>query len=158
MKKKVHLSIFCKVLTLLVIGIMVAVIITEWHNPEKLSVALVITLLMALFGVIYYPTSIETTSDTLRINHLFSSNKIPFNQICGAERCYPSPGGLRLCGSGGFLGYWGYFNDIVIGSYFGYYGDRSQCILLKLTDKKQYVISCEDPDEMVAEISARLQK
>ena len=158
MKNKVHLSIFSRILTLSVIGLMAAIIITEWNNPEKLTVAIVITVNLVGCGLYFLPTSIETTPDYLVINHIFSSKRIAYINISEAERCYPSAGGIRLCGSGGFCGYWGYFHDIVIGSYTGSYGDRDQCILIKLTDKKQYVVSCVNPDKMVAEINARLQK
>ena len=60
--------------------------------------------------------------------------------------------GIRLCGSGGFFGYWGYFSDIVIGQYFGYYADRSQCFYIKLKNKRQYVISCKNHVGMVEAI------
>lgn len=72
------------------------------------------------------------------------------------QKFFPSLGGLRLCGSGGFFGYWGYYTDIVIGNYFGYYGKRSQCILVRLNNGRQYVISCKNPDEMVYAISSHL--
>ena len=54
-----------------------------------------------------------------------------------------------MCGSGGFMGYWGYFHDIIIGSYFGYYGDRSQCVLVRLMSGAQYVVSCKEPDRLL---------
>lgn len=47
----------------------------------------------------------------------------------------------------GILG--GYFHDIIIGAYFGYYGNRNQCILINLGGGKRYVVSCENPDEMI---------
>ncbi|WP_370519135.1 hypothetical protein, partial [uncultured Muribaculum sp.] len=59
--------------------------------------------------------------------------------------------------SGGFFGYWGYFSDIIIGQYFGYYAARSQSFCIKLKNNRQYVISCDNHIEMVKFIMNNLK-
>lgn len=156
MKSRVKFSALSTGLTVFTIGIITVGIICSWRIPEKVVIGSVILAAILLSGAFYAPISIEAASGKLIIHRLFKNKSIPYADIAEAERCYPSGGGIRLCGSGGFLGYWGYFHDIVIGTYFGYYGDRSQCILLKLKSGKQYVISCEKPEEMLAEIESKL--
>ena len=68
-----------------------------------------------------------------------------YDDISFVDTCHPSAGGLRICGSGGAFGYWGYFSDIMIGTYFGYYGSRSHCFLIRLRNGRQYVIGCDGP-------------
>lgn len=92
----------------------------------------------------------------LVVHRALKSKVIPYSIIVSVDRCIPSAGGLRLCGSGGFMGYWGYFSDILIGTYFGYYGNRYQCVLVKLKDGMQYVVSCDSPDELVSAINDRI--
>lgn len=156
MKSKVKLSAFCTALT---IGVLVVFIAVATALEEKDYPTIYFSLLVCIAAtcLYYVPTSIEVTDRYLIIHRVLKNKVIPLAQIVAADRCVPSAGGIRLCGSGGFFGYWGYFNDIIIGSYFGYYGDKDQCILLKLKGGKQYVISCENPNAMLSEINTRLQ-
>ena len=59
----------------------------------------------------------------------------------------------RICGSGGWFGYYGWFSEPSIGKYFAYYGKASDCFLVTLKDGKKYVLGCESPDEMVEVIN-----
>lgn len=156
MKSKVKLSLYSRIITCVLVLILVAAMVTTWGNEDKflLSVILFIGLLFA--GLFYSPVSIEASESALVIHRVLKSKVISYSDISSVDRCIPSAGGLRLCGSGGFMGYWGYFSDIIIGSYFGYYGDMDRCILVKLKDGKQYVISCCEPDEMVSAVNCWL--
>ena len=158
MKSKVKLSFFCSIITIVVIIALVIGIFVEWTDEKEEAIILIFILLgLLIVSMYYYPTFIETTDKNLIIHRPFKNKILPYTSIKSVERCMPSIGGLRLCGSGGFFGYWGYFTDIVIGNYFGYYGNRKQCILVKLTDGKQYVISCEHPDEIIYTVSNNLK-
>ena len=158
MKSKVRLSLFSGILTGAVIVTLAIGVFVKWdENIEDAIILLVILIGMLGLSLFFYPRIIEATDKNLIIHRKLRDKIFPYSSIKSVERCFPSLGGLRLCGSGGFFGYWGYFTDIVIGNYFGYYGKRSQCILIKLTDGKQYVISCEQPDEMIYTISQHLK-
>lgn len=156
MKSKVKLSKFSAIITFAVILLFVFAFIASYEERDKEIVLAIIFVVMMGVSLYFYPKSLETNDEGLILHCGISDKKFRFSDISKVERCYPSPGGLRLCGSGGFLGYWGYFTDIVIGNYFGYYGDRNQCFLLKLKDGKQYVLSCEHSDEMVNVIDNNL--
>lgn len=156
MKSKVKFSVYCIVVTIAVSALLVAVVIMNRDKGGEMEAIAAITGFILLFGLFYCPVSIETSDSGLIIRRVLKSKTIPYPEISSVDRCYPSAGGLRLCGSGGCLGYWGYFSDIIIGTYFGYYGDRDQCILIKLKSGRQYVVSCKQPDAMAAAIASRL--
>ncbi len=156
MKSKVKLSAFCTIITFVVLASLMTGIVLSWGKGDEFYILTAVFIGMIISGLYYYPTSIEATDKSVIINRPLRTKVIPYSAISSADRCWPSAGGLRLCGSGGFMGYWGYFSDIVIGTFFGYYGDRNQCILLKLKDGKQYVVSCINPDEMTSVIQHNL--
>ncbi|WP_300877569.1 PH domain-containing protein [uncultured Duncaniella sp.] len=62
----------------------------------------------------------------------------------------------RICGSGGFMGYWGWFSERDLGKYFAYYGKASDCFLVTMKDGRKYMLGCQNPAEMVDAINARL--
>lgn len=156
MKSKVKLSAYCTFVTALIIVLILALIVLTRGKGIEFYILSAVLIGLVLSGLYYYPTEIVATNDAVVIKRVLQSKTIPCTTISSAARCWPSAGGLRLLGSGGFMGYWGYFSDIIIGTYFGYYGNRNQCIQLKLKDGKQYVISCLDPDAMVTEINRNL--
>lgn len=144
MKSKIKLGTYASVITTLVIVIFCVGMFVTWGNDHKFYLLCIIFLFMILFGLFYYPVSLETTDNALVIHRLLKAKTIPYSEIKSVDYFYPSAGGLRLCGSGGFMGYWGYFHDMIIGNYFGYYGNRDKCILVKLKSGMQYVLGCED--------------
>ncbi len=67
-------------------------------------------------------------------------------------------GTRRIAGSGGFMGYWGWFREGDIGKYFAYYGKASDCFLVTLRNGRRYMLGCNDAPEMVAAIQKELGK
>lgn len=156
MKNRVKLSAYCIIITIAVALAIIVAIVSSRGNKDAFII-LSITLVMLIgTGLFYSPKYIEISEDALIIQRSLNSKVIQYSDISTVDRCMPSAGGLRLCGSGGFMGYWGYFSDIIIGTYFGYYGDRNQCILIKLKNGRQYVISCTSPTEMTNAINEKL--
>lgn len=156
MKSKVKLSPYCTIISAVVLVTIIALMVITWGKGDEFYIPSAVFIGLIMSGLYFCPTDIVATSDSVVIKRVLRSKTIPCSTISSAARCWPSAGGLRLLGSGGFMGYWGYFNDIIIGTYFGYYGNRNQCIQLKFKDGKQYVISCLDPDAMVTEINRNL--
>lgn len=66
-------------------------------------------------------------------------------------------GALRICGSGGFFGYWGWFKERDLGKYFAYYGKSSDCFLVTLKSGNKYMLGCTEPEEMVDFINKNLE-
>lgn len=158
MKSKVRFSAYCVIVTVAVVALFLIGIVATRHQSDKCIGLSVIAVVTTLAGLFYCPMSVSTDSNSVKIHRLLSGCKtFKYSDIEAVDTCYPSAGGLRLCGSGGFFGYWGYFSDILIGQYFGYYADRSQCLYIKLKNKKQYVISCENHIEIVKAIQRSLK-
>lgn len=150
MKSKVHFSTYCTIITIAVLVLFVVGIVATRNESSKCLIFSIITALATLAGLYYCPVSVTADSKSVKIHRLLSGDKtFNYSDIESVDTFYPSPGALRLCGSGGFFGYWGYFSDIIIGQYFGYYADRSQSFCIKLKNNRQYVISCDNHIEMV---------
>lgn len=156
MKSKVVLSTYCRIISFALVILLIIGIVSCRDNENKLYALVFISIALIGFSLFYFPRSIEAADNALIIHRFLKSKSIPYSSISSADTCIPSAGGLRLCGSGGFLGYWGYFNDIIIGTYFGYYGNRNQCILIKLKNGMQYVVSCEESVQMISSINNHL--
>lgn len=158
MKQKVKFSAYALIITAAVMILSVVGIFSLIDAGEKLALFCIIMGATIAFGLYYCPKSIEATESGITLHRLLSAPKVfNYNSIQAVDTCYPSLGGLRLCASGGFFGYWGYFSDIMIGSYFGYYGSRSNCVLVKLKGGKQYVLGCENPALFVSFVNQKLQ-
>lgn len=158
MKSKVKLSTFSMLITSIVLIAIVVGIATSWGRPKDFIPLCVVLAFLVLSGMFYSPLCVRTEADALVLHRFMKDKVFPYTSIVSIERCYPSAGGLRMCGSGGFMGYWGYFHDIVIGSYFGYYGNHKHCFLLRLKGGSVYVIGCENPDSIIKEVKEKLSE
>lgn len=157
MKSKVKFSIFSIIITALVLVLLIIGIFSLRGNFDDLVLFSSITVLAILSGLYYCPCSVEATSEGVKINRLLSGAKtFSYDEIEKVDACSLSISSLRLCGSGGFFGYWGYFHDNAIGNYFGYYGDKNYCMLLRLKNVRQYVLGCEDVSSMAKYISSAI--
>lgn len=157
MKNKVKYSTYSLVVTAAVVLLTLIGSVSLLGDTDRLIRFLIIMGTAILAGLYYCPKSVEADGNEVAIRRIIGSTKrFTYDSILSADTCYPSAGGLRLCGSGGFFGYWGYFSDIMLGTYFGYYGSRSHCFILKLKDGKQYVVGCEDPTAIVSHINKYL--
>lgn len=157
-KSKVHFSKLVLAITIGVAVVLLAALIATSEDLKGFRLMSSIIIIMTATAMYYSPKRLELSENHLVIRRFMGSKVIYINTIFKAERCYPLLGGIRLCGSGGFMGYWGYFQDHVIGTFFGYYGDRAQCILIRLNNGRQYVVSCEDPEIFLEELLKRINK
>ncbi len=159
MKQKVKFSLFARILTAVVLVLFVVGIVYIRDNPGKLIFFCVLIGIMTLSGIYFCPVSIEADGKGITLHRLMGfSARFAYRDMISAETCYPSAAGIRLCASGGFFGYWGYFNDIMLGTYVGCYGDRNHCFLIKFANKQPYVIGCENPTEMVEFINKHIEE
>lgn len=116
--------------------------------PEKgwtLLILLVIILLPALF---FAPVSVLTDGQMLAVRRPLKTKYIHVDDIAEVRYAPPTMGAKRICASGGFLGYWGWFNEKPEGNYFGYFGRSSDTFLLILKNGRQYMIGCDDSSEV----------
>lgn len=159
MKNKVKYSAYSITVTAAILIIFAVGIVTNVNDTDSLAIFCLIMGGCTLAGLFYCPISVEASQSAVTLRRLLGGNKtFKCSDIASVDTCYPSAGGLRLCGSGGAFGYWGYFSDIMIGTYFGYYGSRSHCFVVKLKSGKQYVLGCENPDAMVEFIDRQISQ
>lgn len=156
MRKRVNLSTYSTVITVLSIVILAGVLFVVFSDPESSLVArigaVVIVLLFCLSGLFYAPLAISIDDDALRVHRPLRSKVIPLTDIADVQLCSPTMAEHRLCGSGGFMGHWGRMHESVLGRYFAYYGKASDCFLVTLNDRRKYMLGCKDAPEMVAAI------
>jgi hypothetical protein len=157
MKSIVNQSAFSFIITIVVIGALVGGMCAT-YGTDKFVVLSVITFALLCFGLFYTPLSISASEEAVNINSPFKIHSIAMQHIVSVERFSPTMGALRLCGSGGFMGYWGLFREGDTGSYMAYYGKASDCFLIRLDNGKKYVLGCKDADAMVAYIKNQIRR
>ena len=158
MKNKVKFSTISQILTVVVVILLIAGFFFT-ASTNELVIYSIIVIPTILFGFYYCPVSVEADESGITLNRLMSKpKKFPYSEIKLVDTCIPSAGGIRLCGSGGFLGYWGYFSDIIYGNYFGYYGSRDHCFIIEMKNGKKYILGCDDSVAFVNHIKSQLNK
>ncbi len=157
MKSRVDFSRFSAVITIVTTILLVALMSIDISGARVMFLTIAAIAIPLLFISLWYaPLSIELTDNEIYINRSISpSKRIPLADIASVKRHNPK-NAIRLCASGGFLGYWGMFSEPKVGKYFGYFGNTADCFLVELKSGKKYLLGCKNPDEMVEAINAKL--
>lgn len=112
---------------------------------------------LLIVSLYFCPLSISVTDKEININKSLSAKSIPLAKIKSIQ-LYPAPiGDIRTCGSGGFLGFWGWFHNRNIGKYFAYYGRPSDCFLVELTDGRKYLLGCKNASMIVEAVTNKIK-
>lgn len=154
MKEKVVLSKYSIVTTAICVVILVALMFV--NNPP-LSVQLVlggVMVLMLLSGLFWVPLWISADKYAICIRRCLKTKVLPMQDVKLVKLSPPTMGTIRICGSGGFLGYWGWFRERDMGKYFAYYGRSSDCFLVELKDGRKYMLGCKNAPSMVEYINS----
>lgn len=161
MKKRVDLSTYCVIITVLSVVVIAGIVlwlINQNDSPNKNILILDILAILTIWcflGLFYAPVWLRLTDKSLDVVRYLKVKSIPIDQIKSVRLCPPTMGEKRICGSGGFAGYWGWFSEKDLGKYFAYYGKASDCFLVTLKNGKKYMLSCKDAPEMVDAISQK---
>lgn len=156
MKQKVKLSTFCIILTVLVFVAMFAIIYFCIDNAVVTYLIGFLLLVWVNIAMCYMPLSISADDEFLYITRPYCIKGIPLADIDFVELCKPTMAERRICGSGGFFGYWGWFREPLIGKYFAYYGKASDCFLVSLKNGSKYLLGCQNAPTMVAYLQSRI--
>jgi hypothetical protein len=158
MKQRVKIGAGSIVLTVFSIALFIPFMF--FNNPplpvQILLGAVVVGI--ALSGLYYMPISICADSSSIRINRCLKTTTIPMADVKSVKMHTPSKGTIRLCGSGGFMGFWGWFCEKETGRYFAYCGRPKECFLVELHSGRKYLLGCNNPQLMVEYIRARMRK
>ena len=122
MKKSVSMSAYSLTLSVAVIAILGALFFAMYragHRFEYMLIAVFILTLCTL-ALIYMPLSLTLKNGVLTVARPLWYKDIPVSQIESVRLCPPTMGARRIIGSGGFMGYWGWFREGDIGRYFAY--------------------------------------
>ena len=158
MKQRVFLSTFSLIATVVSNALLAGLMF--FNNPPvyvqiSLGVIWCMTILASLF---YMPLSISVDKTAIYINRSLKIKAIPLQNVLSVKMCSPTMGAIRICGSGGFFGYWGWFKERDLGKYFAYYGRSSDCFLVELKNGRKYMLGCKNPQKMVEYINSMINQ
>jgi hypothetical protein len=158
MKQQVILSKYSLIVTIvsnvLLIGLM-------FYNNPPANVRIMLAVMWGILvfaSLLYMPTSISADKNAIYIKRCLRVKAIHVPDILSVKMCAPTMGAIRICASGGFFGYWGWFKERDLGKYFAYYGRSSDCFLVELKDGRKYMLGCKNPQKMVEYINGNLKK
>ena len=157
MKSRVRLSWYAIILTLIITGALVAGCIVIRHEMIGFCSILSILLIIVVFSLIYAPVTIAADPANVSVRSVLRRMRIPIAEIESVELFQPTMGAIRVCASGGYMGYWGIFREGDIGRYVGYYGRSSDCFLIRMKNGDKYVLGCENPARMVEYIKGNVK-
>jgi len=90
----------------------------------------------------------------LRIQRLGWQNRFRLKDITSVElNAEALRGSIRLCGSGGLFGFFGWFRNRTLGLYRAYGTDPKLAVILRM-HQRTIVVTPEDPQRFVAELEA----
>lgn len=112
----------------------------------------VFILAVTIYAAYLSPMSIELNDTEMVLHKLIGSLHIPFDKITEIEPFETDGTEVRLCGSGGFLGYTGLFYNKKLGRYHSYVGWYKQAFLVCTENNKKYVFSCENRELIISTI------
>ena len=150
-------SLTLSVAVIAILGALFFAMYRAGHRFEYMLIAVFILTLCTL-ALIYMPLSLTLKKGVLTVARPLWYKDIPVSQIESVRLCPPTMGARRIIGSGGFMGYWGWFREGDIGRYFAYYGKASDCFLVTLKDGRKYMLGCKDAPRMAAAIQSELGK
>jgi hypothetical protein len=119
------------------------------------KLAIIITPLMIVACVVpFMVRGYVLRDDELLIERLGWSNHVPLNSIVSAV-AQPDAvrGSVRLFGSGGLFGFFGWFRNGRLGVYRAYGTDPKRCVIVKLTNRI-IVVTPDDPTQFVCELDS----
>ena len=157
MKQPVILSAFSLIITIVSNALILSIMFLN-NPPVYVQISLgVIWGMTVLASLFYMPLSISADKTAIYINRSLRIKAIPIQNVASVKLCPPTMGAIRICGSGGFFGYWGWFKERDLGKYFAYYGRSSDCFLVELKDGRKYVLGCKNAPKMVEYIQTLIQ-
>lgn len=158
MKAKVVYSKSSWILTIILTVALAAGLVSTIHEPIGFFSILFIVICIYPVALFYAPVSISADADEITVHSPLKKRSIAMSEVVSVENNYkPLPGTIRICASGGFLGYWGKFRDSVTGVYIGYWGNGNDCFLITLANGQKYLLGCKNSGEMAGYIKQHIK-
>lgn len=144
-------------LTVIVYGALFVGCIATLHERPIFYILLAAYVVLIVCGLFWGAAYIKADDDSIVLGSILRHKRIAMRDVAGVELFQPTMGAIRICGSGGFMGYWGLFREGDIGRYYAFYGKASECFIVRMKNGDKYVLGCENPGAMVAFIKSRLK-
>lgn len=117
----------------------------------------VILISIYVYLLIVIPINIELNDKGVIIRRRFNDKYIPYSMIKDTFIYNGVQSDVRYFGSNGFLGYQGIMGSTHYGKYYSYVKNPKQQVFI-LTEKKNYLISCDCSTLFVQELLKRISK
>jgi hypothetical protein len=165
MKSEIHFSapwsLAVRIITLIVLALLLGVSLTGLTAmpagvPFAAKVMMVVMPLAIVVGTLpFMVNGYVLREDELLIERLGWCNHVPLSTVVSAT-IDPDAirGSIRLCGSGGLFGFFGWFRNRKLGVYRAYGTDPARSVVVKLSHRT-LVITPDDPNRFVAELDSR---
>lgn len=150
---KANLDTLAKVLTT---GVLLLVAVIMYHAGRKGLAEPWIWIVLIVMGItfLFAPLRYAINTSDVEIGRFINTKHISTNDITGVARV-PSGelgAGLRVFGSGGFMGYLGIFWYSSAGWVRAHCTDRSKLVMIT-TAKRKYLISPDEPDDFIENVN-----
>jgi len=156
-------SIAVKIITIVVVALLLGVALIGSRTlpdstPSLARIAATFLPLAILAGTLPFIVRSYVLGDgELRIERFGWSNRFTIAQIESTEvNPEAMRWSIRLCGSGGLFGFFGWFRNKTLGTYRAYCTDLKNTVVVKLKDRT-IVVTPHDPVRFVKEIQQRLK-
>ena len=134
--------------------------------PEDVAVRALLILAACLPGAVlgvvalFAPRGYGVRADGIVISRLARDLVIRRDQVREVRRISAGEIGFawRTLGSGGFLGWFGWFHSRALGGFLAYAGNRDDLVLIVRRDGEKIVISPDRPDAFVEAVRSRPQQ
>lgn len=103
-------------------------------------------------SLFFFPLEVQVGEKSLNIVFPMRIREISLKEISRVEPYQVTMNFVRICGSGAFFGWWGWFRNQELGKFMVYAANLDHVFLVELSNGKKYVISCSDPEIMCGEI------
>lgn len=129
----------------LIIGAAISLLrVPAWHAAAVVGVLIILVMVWTLFAA---PLGISSDGYCIAIHHPIGRTVIPRQTIRSVIRIDQSElaGSIRMFGSSGFFGYYGFFHNRRLGMYRMYITRKEDLVLIS-TYNRNYVVNCSDLD------------
>ncbi|MDE6291787.1 MAG: hypothetical protein K2M16_09665, partial [Muribaculaceae bacterium] len=153
------LSSWSIIMTIATMTFLIGICVWQFSKTENeffCWLLLFIVIVWSFCTLFYSPMYIVLKEDSIDVETPIRVRRIPLDEIASVKICPPTISEHRICGSGGYFGYFGWFREPSIGKYFAYYGMASQTFLIRLKSGKQYMLGCNDSKEMAETLGKAL--
>ncbi len=100
----------------------------------------------------YAPWRIDISDKELIIRRTFTPKRIQIESITTINLCKTESPEIRIAGDGGLFGYMGWYRNQKLGIYFRYMGSTKNTFYIELSNRRRYMISCDNPEEIIAAV------